>query len=127
MERRRTDGVAVALATGLMIVERARIVRSLCALSCLSDRMDFVASFRTPETMFAPGRHDYTLDNYRALLASSSRDPIANSLFLCVASVLVSTGVSVIAAYVFSRMRFRMKRASSDRSCSGRRFPGLSW
>ena len=28
----------------------------------------FVASFRTPETMFAPGHHIYTFDNYRAAL-----------------------------------------------------------
>ena len=110
------------LATELMIV-----AATLCVLFVLvyPTAWIFVASFRTPETMFAPGRHVYTLDNYRALLASEFSRSIANSLFLCVASVLVSTGVSVIAAYVFSRMRFRMKRALFGSVMLGQTFPWI--
>ena len=67
----------------------------------------FVASFRTPETMFASGRHIYTLDNYRSLLSSEFSRAIFNSLFVCIVSVLVSTAVAVVASYAFSRIRFR--------------------
>ena len=38
----------------------------------------FVASFRTPETMFSSGRHIYTLDNYIVMLSSE----FARSIFV---------------------------------------------
>jgi ABC-type glycerol-3-phosphate transport system permease component len=85
----------------------------------------FVASFRTPETMFSSGRHIYTLDNYIVLLSSEFARSIFNSLFLCIASVLVSTFVAVIAAYVFSRMRFRWKAFLFGSVMMGQTFPWI--
>jgi len=85
----------------------------------------FVASFRTPETMFSSGRHIYTLDNYIVLLSSEFARSIFNSLFLCIASVLVSTFVAVIAAYVFSRMRFRWKAVLFGSVMMGQTFPWI--
>jgi ABC-type glycerol-3-phosphate transport system permease component len=85
----------------------------------------FVASFRTPETMFSSGRHIYTLDNYIRLLSSEFARSIFNSLFLCIASVLVSTFVAVIAAYVFSRMRFRWKAVLFGSVMMGQTFPWI--
>ena len=74
--------------------------------------------------MFAPGQQGSSLDNYRALLASEFSRSIANSLFLCVASVLVSTGVSVIAAYVFKNA-LPMKRALFGSVMLGQTFPWI--
>lgn len=85
----------------------------------------FVASFRTPETMFSSGVHVYTLENYRKLLASEFSRSIFNSLFVCLASVLVSTAVAVVAAYVFSRMRFRGKSLLFGSVMMGQTFPWI--
>ncbi|MBI1776869.1 MAG: carbohydrate ABC transporter permease [Proteobacteria bacterium] len=85
----------------------------------------FIASFRTPETMFAAGGWVFTIDNYVNLLKSDFSRSIFNSLFLCLASVLVSTFVSVIAAYVFSRIRFRAKRLIFGSVILGQTFPWI--
>ena len=85
----------------------------------------FVASFRTPETMFAAGTHVYTLENYRSLLSSDFSRSIFNSLFICVTSVLISTAVAVVAAYVFSRMRFRAKSLLFGSVMMGQTFPWI--
>ena len=85
----------------------------------------FVASFRTPETMFSSGRHVYTLNNYVVLLSSEFSRTIFNSLFLCIASVLVSTFVAVIAAYTFSRLRFRGKFILFGSVMMGQTFPWI--
>src|SRR5215469_18645290 len=72
----------------------------------------FIASFRTPETMFAVRGWVFTIDNYVHLLGSGFARAIFNSLFLCASSVVLSTivaVVAVVAAYVFSRLRFHGK------------------
>lgn len=85
----------------------------------------FLASFRTPETMFSAGEHIYTLENYRSLLSSEFSRSIFNSLFICVTSVLISTAVAVVAAYVFSRIRFRAKSALFGSVMMGQTFPWI--
>jgi ABC-type glycerol-3-phosphate transport system permease component len=85
----------------------------------------FVASFRTPETMFSSGTHVYTLANYRSLLSSEFSRAIFNSLFVCIVSVLVSTAVAVVASYVFSRMRFRGKPVLFGSVMMGQTFPWI--
>ncbi len=85
----------------------------------------FVASFRTPETMFAASGWVFTLDNYITLLQSEFTRAIFNSLFLCIVSVLISTFVAVIAAYVFSRLRFRGKRLVFSSVMLGQTFPWI--
>ena len=85
----------------------------------------FVASFRTPETMFATSGWKYTLDNYVTLLKSDFARSIFNSMALCLVSVLISTFVSVIAAYVFSRKRFKGKRHIFGAVLLGQTFPWI--
>ncbi len=85
----------------------------------------FVASFRTPETMFAAHGWVFTLDNYVSVLRSDFGRAIFNSLFLCLVSVALSTVVSVCAAYVFSRLRFRGKRLLFGSMMLGQTFPWI--
>lgn len=85
----------------------------------------FIASFRTPETMFAAGGWVFTIDNYVTLLRSEFARAIFNSLLLCVVSVVVSSVVSVCAAYVFSRLRFRGKRLLFGSVMLGQTFPWI--
>jgi len=85
----------------------------------------FIASLRTPETMFAMHGWVFTIDNYVGLLSSGFARAIFNSLFLCLSSVIVSTVVAVAAAYVFSRMRFRGKRPLFAAVMLGQTFPWI--
>jgi ABC-type glycerol-3-phosphate transport system permease component len=84
-----------------------------------------LASLRTPETMFAAQKWDFTLDNYVQLMRSGFARNVFNSLYICIVSVLVSTFVSVIAAYVFSRKRFRGKRFLFATLLLGQTFPWI--
>ena len=84
-----------------------------------------LASVKTPETMFASGSWEFTLDNYRSLFAGGFGQGIVNSMLLCLAAVLVSTIVSANAAYVFSRMRFRAKRLIFGSVLMGQTFPWI--
>ena len=85
----------------------------------------FIASFRTPETMFAVRGWVFTIDNYVHLLGSGFARAIFNSLFLCASSVVLSTAVAVVAAYVFSRLRFRGKRPLFAAVMLGQTFPWI--
>ena len=85
----------------------------------------FIASFKTQETLFSAEFAEYTLDNYIALLQSGFGVFILNSLFICLISVLVSTFVAVIAAYVFSRKRFRLKSVVFGSGMLGQTFPWI--
>jgi ABC-type glycerol-3-phosphate transport system permease component len=85
----------------------------------------FIASLRTPETMFAMRGGVFTTDNYTRLLGTSFTRAICNSLFLCLGSVVLSTAVAIIAAYVFSRIRFRGKRPLFAAVMLGQTFPWI--
>jgi ABC-type glycerol-3-phosphate transport system permease component len=112
---------------GRLLAEVAVIVATLAILAFLvyPTAWVIIASFRTPETMFASGEFRFTLDNYRNLLASEFAGAIFNSLVLCVASVLVSTFVAVIAAYAFSRKSFRWKSVIFGSVMLGQTFPWI--
>ncbi len=84
-----------------------------------------LASFRTPETMFSANTWAFTFSNYVGLLQSGFARNIFNSLYICIVSVLVSTFVSVMAAYVFSRKRFRGKRVIFATLLLGQTFPWI--
>lgn len=84
-----------------------------------------VASLKTPATMFDSTRWEFTLANYTSLLSTGFARNIFNSLYLCIASVLVSTIVSVHAAYVFSRKTFRAKRMLFASILFGQTFPWI--
>lgn len=84
-----------------------------------------VASFKTQETMFSATHFDFTLDNYISLFQTGFARNILNSLYLCIGAVLISTFVSTIAAYTFSRMRFRYKPAIFGSVLLGQCFPWI--
>jgi ABC-type glycerol-3-phosphate transport system permease component len=84
-----------------------------------------VASFKTPETMFAATQWQFTLQNYVQVLSSGFGRNFLNSVFLCATSVLVTTVISVNAAYAFSRKRFRFKRALFGSVLFGQTFPWI--
>jgi len=83
------------------------------------------ASFKTPETMFAATRWQFTLGNYVSVMQAGFGRNILNSLVLCVSSVLISTAIAVNAAYAFSRRRFRWKRALFGSVLFGQAFPWI--
>ncbi len=84
-----------------------------------------LASFQTPGTIFSSSVFNFTLVNYIGLLQTGFARNIFNSLYLCVTSVVVSTFVSVLAAYVFSRMRFAFKRHIFGSVLLGQCFPWI--
>lgn len=84
-----------------------------------------IASFRSPETMFATNRWSMTLANYAGLLRTGFLRNVFNSLYICLVSVALSTFVSVIAAYALSRKRFRGKRAVLGAIMLGQTFPWI--
>lgn len=84
-----------------------------------------VASFQTPETMFSSTEFHFTLENYVGLFQTGFARFILNSLFLCITAVVISTFVSVIAAYTFSRMRFPGKRVIFGSVLLGQCFPWI--
>ena len=83
------------------------------------------ASFKTPATMFSATRFELTLENYVALFQTGFARNIFNSLYLCIGAVLISTFVSTIAAYTFSRMRFRGKGLIFGSVLLGQCFPWI--
>ncbi len=84
-----------------------------------------LASFKTPETMFAKGLGVYTLQNYRQLFESGFTLALANSLFVCAVAVVLSTLASVCAAYAFSRMGFPGRRLLFQTVLLGQTFPWI--
>ena len=84
-----------------------------------------VASFKTPETMFSATEFDFTFGNYVSLFGTGYARNIFNSLYLCIGAVLISTFISSIAAYTFSRMRFRFKTLIFGSVLLGQCFPWI--
>jgi ABC-type glycerol-3-phosphate transport system permease component len=112
---------------GNLLTELAILATALVALIFLvyPTLWVFIASFRTQETLFSGEFADYTLDNYIRLMESGFSVFIFNSLFICLISVVISTFVSVIAAYVFSRKRFRGKGIVFGSVMLGQTFPWI--
>jgi ABC-type glycerol-3-phosphate transport system permease component len=127
-ERALPPAFAVSIRTGMGLpAELALVALTILALAFLVYPTAWVilASFRTPETMFASDRFELTLDNYRALLTTGFTRNILNSLYLCLTAVLLSTFVSVLAAYTFSRLRFPGKRWIFGSVLLGQCFPWI--
>ena len=85
----------------------------------------FIASFKTEETLFSNEHSIYTLDNYFELFESGFGLFIFNSFYICLVSVLITIFSSVIAAYAFSRRRFRFKVLSFGSIMLGQTFPWI--
>jgi ABC-type glycerol-3-phosphate transport system permease component len=127
-ERALPPAFAVSIRTGMGLpAELALVALTILALAFLVYPTAWVilASFRTPETMFASDRFELTLDNYHALLTTGFTRNILNSLYLCLTAVLLSTFVSVLAAYTFSRLRFPGKRWIFGSVLLGQCFPWI--
>ena len=84
-----------------------------------------VASFKTPETMFSARVLEFSLVNYVTLFQTGFARNIFNSLYLCALATVISTFVSVLAAYTFSRLRFRAKRMIFGSVLLGQCFPWI--
>jgi ABC-type glycerol-3-phosphate transport system permease component len=112
---------------GNLLTELAILLAALVALIFLvyPTLWVFIASFKTQETLFSGEFADYTFDNYIELMESGFGVFIFNSLLICLIAVLISTFVSVIAAYVFSRKRFRGKRIVFGSVMLGQTFPWI--
>jgi len=67
----------------------------------------------------------FTLANYRRIFASGFFTFTRNSLAICLAATAVSTFISVCAAYVFSRFRFRARAALFGAVLLGQMFPWI--
>lgn len=119
---------AVGRRLGLSLAgEIALVVATLAVLFFLVYPTAWVllASFKTPETMFAATRWDFTLQNYVKVLSSGFGRNFVNSVVLCAVSVLISTVVAVHAAYAFSRKRFAWKRLLFGSVLFGQTFPWI--
>jgi ABC-type glycerol-3-phosphate transport system permease component len=84
-----------------------------------------IASFKSPATIFSGEFGDFSFQNYVTLFQTGYARNIFNSLYLCIGAVLVSTFVSVLAAYTFSRMRFPAKRYIFGSVLLGQCFPWI--
>lgn len=127
-ERALPPAFRVSIRTGIGLPgELALVALTILALAFLVYPTAWVilASFRTPETMFGSGPLELTLDNYRSLLVTGFARNIFNSLYLCLAAVVISTFVSVLAAYTFSRLRFPGKRWIFGSVLLGQCFPWI--
>lgn len=67
----------------------------------------------------------FTLANYRRIFASGFLIFTLNSLVICLSATVVSTAISVCAAYVFSRFRFRGRRLLFGAVLFGQVFPWI--
>jgi ABC-type glycerol-3-phosphate transport system permease component len=67
----------------------------------------------------------FTLDNYVKIFRSGFGRFIINSLVICVAATLVSTVLSIMSAYAFSRFTFRFKRPLFIGILFGQVFPWI--
>lgn len=85
----------------------------------------FLGSFKTNATMFSATVFTFTLENYVTIFRAGFGRFIFNSLFICLVSVVISTFVSVIASYVFSRKRFRAKKVIFGSVILGQLFPWI--
>jgi len=83
----------------------------------------FLGSFRSNETMFSTTTLTLTLENYRKIFDAGFGQYIFNSLLICIVAVIITTFVSVMAAYAFSRKTFRLKKILFGSVILGQMFP----
>jgi ABC-type glycerol-3-phosphate transport system permease component len=84
-----------------------------------------LGSFRTNATMFSDSVITFTLEHYVTIFEAGFARFIFNSLFICLVAVVISTFVSVIASYIFSRKRFRGKKFFFGSVILGQLFPWI--
>src|SRR5262249_27929077 len=83
-----------------------------------------IGSFRPGGGLISEGG-GFTVDNYIKIFRSGFGRFVVNSLVICVAATLVSTVLSIMAAYAFSRFSFRLKRPLFLSILFGQVFPWI--
>ena len=81
------------------------------------------ASFKSERALFSGSDAPYTLENYITVFSDGFGRFVLNSLVMCLVATVISTFVAVMAAYVFSRMKFRGKRLIFGTVLAGQMFP----
>lgn len=85
----------------------------------------YYSSFQPNETLFSGKFTTFTFENYVRIFEAGFGIFIFNSLVICLSAVIVSTFISVIAAYVFSRKIFRFRRLLFASVLTGQLFPWI--
>jgi ABC-type glycerol-3-phosphate transport system permease component len=83
-----------------------------------------IGSFR-PGGGILTGTGNFTLQNYVQIFRSGFGRFIVNSLVICVTATIVSTALSIMVAYTFSRFSFRLKRLLFIAILFGQVFPWI--
>lgn len=81
------------------------------------------ASFKSERALFSGSDAPYTLENYITVFSDGFGLFVLNSLVMCLTATIVSTVVAVMAAYIFSRLKFRGKRLIFGTVLAGQMFP----
>ena len=85
----------------------------------------FLSSLQSNDTLFSGKIAGFTLENYERIFQAGFHVFLFNSLFICTVSVFLSTFVSVLGAYVFSRKNFRYRRLIFSSVLTGQLFPWI--
>jgi ABC-type glycerol-3-phosphate transport system permease component len=67
----------------------------------------------------------FTLENYRRIFAAGFGRFILNSVVICITATVLSTVISLLAAYAFSRFDFSFKRSLFGAVLFGQMFPWI--
>lgn len=82
-----------------------------------------INSLQTDATLFDPSRFGFTWSNYGRIFAAGFGRFLLNSFIVCGSATLLATWLSAMAAYVFSRRRFRLRRVLLGAVLAGQVFP----
>ena len=85
----------------------------------------FYSSFKLSETLFSKHRSSFTFQNYKFIFQAGFFRFLWNSVFICTIATLISTIVSILASYVFSRKIFKGKKAIFGSVLLGQMFPWI--
>jgi len=85
----------------------------------------FYSSFKQAETLFSKQGSSFTFQNYKFIFRAGFFRFLWNSVFICTIATLISTLVSILASYVFSRKVFKGKKAIFSSVLLGQMFPWI--
>ena len=83
----------------------------------------FIDSVQTDATLFDPSRFGFTWNNYAKIFAAGFGRFLWNSIVVCTVATVLATTFSAMAAYVFSRRRFPLRRLLLGAVLAGQVFP----
>lgn len=99
------------------------LVGLACAFFVLPALWITNASFKSETSLFSGNELGYTLENFQLIFSDGFARFIFNSLLMCVSATIISTVFAVMAAYVFSRIKFRGKKIVFGAVLMGQMFP----